>query len=63
MAITDILDISFEFSSKVGTRELPKLTKDYESNIPGMYIVGDLADAPVIKIALNQGFEVASKWS
>ena len=61
MAITDILDISFEFSSKVGTRELPKLTKDYESNIPGMYIVGDLADAPVIKIALNQGFEVASK--
>ena len=61
MAIKDILDISFEFSSKVGTRELPKLTKDYESNIPGMYIVGDLADAPVIKIALNQGHDVATK--
>ena len=51
MAITDILNISFEFSSKLGIRELPHLSKDYESNIPGMYIVGDLADAPVIKIA------------
>lgn len=61
MAITDILNISFEFSSKVGTRELPHLSKDYESNIPGMYIVGDLADAPVIKIALNQGYDVAEK--
>lgn len=57
----EILDISFEFSAKVGTRELPHLSKDYESNVAGLYIVGDLADAPVIKIALNQGYDVASK--
>jgi thioredoxin reductase len=57
----NILDLSFEFSSKVGTRELPKLSKDYESNIKGLYIVGDLADAPVIKIALNQGYDVAER--
>ena len=61
MAITDILNISFEFSSKLGIRELPHLSKDYESNIPGMYIVGDLADAPVIKIALNQGYDTVQK--
>ncbi len=61
MAVGDILNISFEFSSKVGTRQLPKLDENYQSNIDGLYIVGDLADAPVIKIALNQGFDVVSQ--
>jgi NosR/NirI family nitrous oxide reductase transcriptional regulator len=61
MAIRDILNVSFEFSTKIGTRELPKLSKDYESNLPGLYIVGDLADAPVIKIALNQGYDVVQR--
>src|SRR5690349_7641159 len=56
-----ILNISFEFAKKVGTRQLPELTKDYESTVKGLYIVGDLADAPVIKIALNQGYEIASR--
>jgi thioredoxin reductase/polyferredoxin len=60
MAFDEILNITFEFSPKVGTRQLPKLSKRYESNIPGMYIVGDLADAPVIKISLNQGYDVAN---
>ncbi|MCC7381272.1 MAG: NAD(P)-binding domain-containing protein [Deltaproteobacteria bacterium] len=61
MALTDILKISFEFSSKVGTRELPHLGRDYQSNVRGLYIVGDLADAPVIKIALNQGYDVTRR--
>ena len=61
MGVKDILDLSFEFSSKIGTRQLPKLSGDYESNVKGMYIVGDLADAPVIKIALVQGYDVANK--
>jgi NosR/NirI family transcriptional regulator, nitrous oxide reductase regulator len=61
MALSEILNISFEFSSKIGTRQLPKLDKNYQSNIKGLYIVGDLADAPVIKIALNQGFDVAAR--
>ena len=61
MSLKDILDLSFEFSSKIGTRQLPKLSETYESNVKGLYIVGDLADAPVIKIALVQGFDVANK--
>jgi thioredoxin reductase len=55
MALSDILKISFEYVPKAGHRQLPLLTKEYESNIPGLYIVGDLADAPVIKVSLNQG--------
>ncbi len=35
----------------------PALNKNRESNIPGLYIVGDLAGAPVIKLAMEQGYE------
>lgn len=38
--------------------ERPFLKKHNESNIPGLYIVGDLAGAPVIKYAMAQGYEV-----
>ena len=61
MGLKDILKISFEFSPKLGVRELPRLSADKESNISGLYIVGDLADAPIIKVALNQGYDVARK--
>ena len=61
MAASDVLKISFEFSPKLGVRELPLLSADKESNVEGLYIVGDLADAPIIKVALNQGYEVAQK--
>lgn len=36
----------------------PALGKNNESNIPGLYLIGDLAGAPVIKLAMAQGFEV-----
>jgi len=36
----------------------PALRKNNESNIPGLYIIGDLAGAPVIKLAMAQGFEL-----
>jgi NosR/NirI family nitrous oxide reductase transcriptional regulator len=36
----------------------PQLTKRLESNIPGLYVIGDLAGAPVIKLAMAQGLEV-----
>jgi len=36
----------------------PALRADNESNIPGLYIIGDLAGAPVIKLAMAQGFEL-----
>ncbi len=36
----------------------PVLSKSNESNISGLFIIGDLAGAPVIKLAMAQGFEV-----
>jgi thioredoxin reductase/polyferredoxin len=36
----------------------PALKAHNESNIPGLYVIGDLAGAPVIKMAMAQGFEV-----
>ncbi len=57
----EILKVSFEFSSKIGVREQPFLSADKESSVGGLYVVGDLADAPIIKVALNQGYEVAER--
>jgi thioredoxin reductase/polyferredoxin len=60
MALADIMKLSFEFSPKLGVRELPEFDARHMSNLPGLFVVGDLADAPIIKAALNQGYEVAS---
>lgn len=37
---------------------LPLLSARYESNVPGLYIIGALAGYPLIKQGINQGFEV-----
>ena len=37
---------------------IPEVSSQYESNVPGLYIVGALAGYPLIKQALNQGYEV-----
>jgi CRP-like cAMP-binding protein/Fe-S-cluster-containing hydrogenase component 2/thioredoxin reductase len=37
---------------------VPQLSPHYESNVPGLFIVGALAGYPLIKQALNQGYEV-----
>lgn len=37
---------------------VPVLSETYESNVPGLYIVGALAGYPLIKQAMNQGYEV-----
>jgi CRP-like cAMP-binding protein/Fe-S-cluster-containing hydrogenase component 2/thioredoxin reductase len=37
---------------------LPALTTQYESNVAGLYIIGALGGYPLIKQAMNQGFEV-----
>ncbi len=36
----------------------PQLSKTNESNVKGLYIIGDLAGAPVIKLAMEQAVEV-----
>ena len=37
---------------------IPELSERYESNVPGLYVVGSLAGYPLIKQALNQGYDV-----
>jgi Fe-S-cluster-containing hydrogenase component 2/thioredoxin reductase len=37
---------------------IPELSRHYESNIKGLYIIGSLAGYPLIKQAMNQGYDV-----
>jgi Fe-S-cluster-containing hydrogenase component 2/CRP-like cAMP-binding protein/thioredoxin reductase len=37
---------------------LPQLSSQYESNVPGLYVIGALGGYPLIKQAMNQGYEV-----
>ena len=37
---------------------LPEVSHTYESNVPGLYLIGALAGYPLIKQAINQGYEV-----
>jgi Fe-S-cluster-containing hydrogenase component 2/thioredoxin reductase len=37
---------------------IPALSQQYESNVPGIYIIGSLAGYPLIKQAMNQGHDV-----
>ena len=46
-----------EFPSK-DANALPNLSSQYECNVPGMYIIGALGGYPLIKQAMNQGYEV-----
>jgi len=39
---------------------LPEVSPTYESNVPSLYIVGALAGYPLIKQAMNQGYEVVA---
>ena len=37
---------------------IPELSETYESNVKGLYIIGALGGYPLIKQAMNQGYEV-----
>ncbi len=37
---------------------VPQVSETYESNVPGLYIIGALGGYPLIKQAMNQGYEV-----
>jgi len=37
---------------------IPNLDSEYQTNVPGVYIVGALAGYPLIKQAINQGYDV-----
>jgi len=42
---------------------LPELSAHYETSVPGLFIVGALGGYPLIKQALNQGYEVIEHLS
>lgn len=46
-----------EFPNK-DPNAIPALTSQYESNVSGMYVIGALGGYPLIKQAMNQGYEV-----
>ncbi|MGR3302621.1 MAG: NAD(P)-binding domain-containing protein [Candidatus Scalindua sp.] len=43
-----------------GTDEAPRpsFDKNFQSNVQGLYVIGDIAGAPVIKLAMEQGYNV-----
>ncbi|MES2948457.1 MAG: cyclic nucleotide-binding domain-containing protein [Pseudomonadota bacterium] len=45
------------FTSRESTA-LPELSTTYESSVPGLYVIGALGGYPLIKQAMNQGYEV-----
>ena len=51
-----IESFGIEFSSSA-VDSVPPVSAQYESNVPGIYIIGALAGYPLIKQAINQGYE------
>lgn len=45
-------------TSGEGANPRPVIKDNYQSNVPGLYIIGDIAGAPVIKLAMEHGFNV-----
>ncbi|PCJ19909.1 MAG: hypothetical protein COB02_06420 [Candidatus Cloacimonadota bacterium] len=39
----------------------PQVSDDFETNIKNLYIIGDLSGTPLIKLTLNQGYDLAHK--
>ena len=50
-------DCGIRFPSK-DPASIPELSDSYESNVPGLYIIGALAGYTLIKQAINQGYEL-----
>jgi Fe-S-cluster-containing hydrogenase component 2/thioredoxin reductase len=55
-AFVESIGITFPGPQK---QAIPELSRRYESNVPGVFIVGSLAGYPLIKQAMNQGYDVA----
>lgn len=47
-----------EFTS-ADREAFPKLSPSFETNVPGLYVIGALAGYPLIKHCMNQGYDVA----
>jgi thioredoxin reductase/CRP-like cAMP-binding protein/Fe-S-cluster-containing hydrogenase component 2 len=49
-------DIGIAFPS-AAKEAVPEVSDRFESNVPGVYLVGSLAGRPLIKACMNEGFE------
>ncbi len=52
--------ISLVFGTKTRGMDLPRITTDYETNVPGLYIAGELGGMGLIRNAVKQGFLAAA---
>jgi len=50
-----LVDRSFDPET---ARRLPLLSTDQQSNVPGLYMVGEIAGTPLIKLGLNAGVDI-----
>ncbi len=55
----ELLGLSRIFASAAMPTPRPHLGENFESSVEGVYVVGDLAGAPVVKLALEQGEKLA----
>lgn len=46
------------FATANGATRRPQLDANFQSNVKDLFVVGDLAGAPVIKLAMEQGYDV-----
>lgn len=47
--------ITLVFGTKTRGMDIPRLSKDYETNVPGLYIAGELGGMGLIRNAIKQG--------
>ncbi len=47
--------ISLVFGTKTRGMDIPRITSDYETNVPGLYIAGELGGMGLIRNAVKQG--------
>lgn len=52
--------ISLVFGTKTRGHDLPRLTADYETNVPGLYIAGELGGMGLVRNAVKQGILAAT---
>src|SRR5262249_25221854 len=45
-------------SKSIPARKVPKRDQRYMTNVPGLYIIGDVSGVPLIKMAINEGAAV-----
>ena len=59
-AITNITEFfkGIQDSPNMASRR-PQVDEKFESNVKGLYVIGDLSGAPVVKLAMAQGNDVA----